>query len=132
MSKQRQIGTKAESAVVSYLREHGFGGAERRALHGNTDLGDILVCPGVIAEVKAGHAAWNASDNQMSAWWDETCVEKNNAHAERAFLVVARYRKPAQDWWVFWRSHFGVMHWKRLQDEVWNLRMLGYGDPLDT
>jgi hypothetical protein len=53
-NRSKNIGTAAETAVVKAARAYGFPGAERRALHGSTDLGDILLCPGVIVEVKAG------------------------------------------------------------------------------
>ncbi len=41
MSKSKQKGTAAETAVVKYLKANGFPKAERRALQGNLDKGDI-------------------------------------------------------------------------------------------
>lgn len=35
MSRPRDIGTRAETAVVAWLQAHGWPGAERRALHGS-------------------------------------------------------------------------------------------------
>ena len=39
-NRPKAIGTAAETAVVRYLAAHGFPAAERRALHGATDLGE--------------------------------------------------------------------------------------------
>lgn len=130
-SKSKIIGTKAESAVVKYLRENGFGGAERRALHGSEDLGDILVCPGVIAEVKAGEAAFNASDGQLAKWVEETFTETKNAGAQIGFLVVARKYKNPSDWFIVGNVQGVGLAWTRLRDFVPSLRRIGYGDPLE-
>lgn len=55
MSKSRAKGTLWESTVVAYLREHGYPWAERRALAGAYDKGDILL-PGMMIECKAEKA----------------------------------------------------------------------------
>ena len=52
MSKSRAKGTLWESRCVTYLREHGFPWAERRAMAGAYDKGDIHL-PGVMIECKA-------------------------------------------------------------------------------
>ena len=93
MSKQREIGTRAESAVVKYLAANGWPNAERRALHGNTDLGDITGTPGLVWEVKGGELAKTASDGQMATWFVEAQLEATNAGARFGFLVAARRRK---------------------------------------
>ena len=104
MSKSKQIGTAAESAVVKVLQAGGFGGAERRALHGNSDLGDVLVCPGLIFEVKGGKAAEGCTQSLLDGWLAETEAEKKNAGAELAFLVTKRKgygHARAQHWWAW-------------------------------
>ena len=53
MSRSRDKGTVAETAIVDYLRGNGHPYAERRALHGIDDLGDITGIPGVVIEAKA-------------------------------------------------------------------------------
>lgn len=50
--RPKDIGTRAESAVVAYLQANGFPNAERRALAGVADHGDIAGLPGVVIEVK--------------------------------------------------------------------------------
>ena len=59
--RPKDIGTAAETAVVRFLRDNGFPLAERRALHGSTDRGDITGTPGLVWEVKGGDAAKTAS-----------------------------------------------------------------------
>ena len=49
-NRPKAIGTAAETAVVRYLAAHGFPAAERRALHGATDLGDITGTPQIVWE----------------------------------------------------------------------------------
>lgn len=82
MSAARRKGTAAESAVVTFLRTAGFRHAERRALNGAVDLGDITGVPGVVFEVK------NHRTYQLPAWLRETTIERDNAHADVGVLVV--------------------------------------------
>ncbi len=101
--RPKDIGTAAETAVVRAARRLGFSGAERRALHGSTDLGDVLLCPGVIVEVKGGDAARKASDGQISAWLEETQRERLNAGAAVGLLVTQRSgigAANADRWWA--------------------------------
>lgn len=85
MSKSKQKGTAAETAVVRYLQEHGFPYAERRALHGNLDKGDITGCGPIVFEVK-DHAKIT-----IPAWLRELEEEVINAKAQ-AGAVVAKKR----------------------------------------
>lgn len=98
--RPRDIGTAAETAVVRYLQTNGFPNAERRALRGSHDMGDITGTPGLVWEVKGGEAARIASDGQVAAWMDETEIERHNANAAYGFLIVARARKNVRDWWA--------------------------------
>jgi Holliday junction resolvase len=75
MNKAKVKGTAAESAVVGYLHANGFPFAERRALAGAGDKGDIAGIPGVVIEVK------NCAEQKLAAWLDETEVEKRTAAA---------------------------------------------------
>lgn len=73
-SKRR--GTSAEAVVVGYLRAHGVPHAERRALTGNKDRGDIAGVIGVMIEVK------DQSRDQLPKWSDEVDVQKANDSAD--------------------------------------------------
>lgn len=49
--RPKDIGTRAESAVVAYLQAQGFP-AERRALAGVNDRGDVAGIDGIVIEIK--------------------------------------------------------------------------------
>lgn len=83
VNRPRRKGTSAESTVVDFLKEHGWPYAERRALAGSLDLGDITGCPGLVWEVKA-----TSHDFHMGAWMTETLDERRNAKADHGILVV--------------------------------------------
>jgi len=135
--RPKDIGTQAESAVVKYLRENGFGGAERRALRGTLDCGDITGCGPVVIEVKAGAAAMDASDGLINAWLAETETERKNAKADLGVLVVRRRGKgdPGSWWAIQWQIHpvAGTPYYPvryLFKDYVTRLRINGYGDEL--
>jgi hypothetical protein len=90
VNRPKVIGTKAETATVRYLRTAGFPGAERRALRGTLDAGDIAGTPGVCWSVKGGQAATTASDGQVQAWLDEAMKQASNAGADVGVLVLNR------------------------------------------
>jgi Holliday junction resolvase len=114
MSKAKQKGTLAETALVKFLQSAGFPGAERRALAGVNDLGDITGTPCLAWEVK------NHKTYHIPAWLKETKVEQDNAEADFGILVV----KPngvgldAGKWWAI----------MSVEDITNLLREAGYGD----
>lgn len=82
MTRSKQKGTAGESAVVSFLRTAGFPYAERLALQGSKDRGDITGIPGVVIEVKAADAYL------LGTWMKETKTEQLNAGADFGFLTA--------------------------------------------
>ena len=101
--RPRDIGTATESAVVRYLRTAGFPHAERRALRGTLDAGDITGVIGVVFECKGGMAAKTASDGLIQLWLDETMRQVANAGADVGILVVQRAgigEVNAGRWWA--------------------------------
>jgi len=120
MSKAKQKGTAAETAVVRFLQGQGFPLAERRALGGGSsgeDLGDITGIPMLCMEVK-NHATY-----KIPAWIKETEIERQNAKADYGLLIV----KPAGvglspdkvgQWW-------GIMPMWEMMNLI---RDAGYGD----
>lgn len=102
-NKPKARGTAAETAVVRAIRPRGWPHAERRALAGVHDLGDITGTPGICWEVKGGDAARNASDGQITDWLAETEKERGNAGADIGVLVVQRGGVGAANahrWWA--------------------------------
>lgn len=123
VNKPKQKGTAAESAVVSFLREHGFPYAERLALQGGKDRGDITGIPSIVAEVKS-HQEYS-----FSAWLKETEVERENADADFGFVVAKPrlvgttrtgqwYALMYQGWWTALLHEAGVVR-------VWTQEMSG-------
>ncbi|MFD5107148.1 hypothetical protein [Streptomyces cinereoruber] len=97
-TKSRSKGTRAESEVVRYL-QNWWPTAERRALSGNKDKGDVAGIPGVVVEVKA------AATQQLAAWTRETWIEMENAEATCCVLVVKRPYKAAAQWDAYVPAH---------------------------
>ena len=95
MSKAKQKGTAAETAVVNYLKDNGFPYAERRALHGNLDKGDITGCGSIVFEVK-DHAKIT-----LSAWLKELEEEMVNANAGTGAVIAKRRgTTKVKDWYA--------------------------------
>lgn len=149
VNKSKNLGTQAESAVVRAARTRGFPGAERRALAGAADRGDILLAPGLIAEVKGGQAAKTASDAQIATWLAQTETERVHAGADVAILVTARAGIGAPNAHR-WHAHLRLTDFLRLlgglggvdlpdphtpvrttlDDALTLLRAAGYGEPI--
>lgn len=96
MSKSKQKGTLAETAVAEYLKTF-WPNVERRALQGQNDKGDIAGVPNAVIEVK------NHKTYKFKEWIKETEIERKNASAEIGILIV----KPngigvsnVNDWWA--------------------------------
>jgi hypothetical protein len=107
VNRPKAIGTAGESAVVAFLRTHGFPGAERRALAGSLDLGDITGCGPLVIECKAGKTAESASSGVILQWLAETRTETRNAGADYGLLVTKRAGRGSTrtgDWWVYMDS----------------------------
>jgi hypothetical protein len=86
MSASRAKGTREESKVVAFLREHGFTWADRIPLSGAKDRGDVSLGPGSpVIEVK------NQNRHSFAEWLDEANVEAHNAGAP--FGVVWAHRR---------------------------------------
>lgn len=150
MNRPKKIGTAAETAVVRALRTLGFPHAERAALAGTNDRGDITGTPGICWEVKGGDAARTASDLLINTWVAETERERVNASADIGVLVVQRKgigAANAHRWWAIlpasWLARLMLGDYQVLcaSDDHFPVRMLladactllrgaGYGQPL--
>lgn len=96
MSKQRQKGTAAETAVVNYLKDNGFPHATRiGSIHGSNDKGDIGGCGPLVLEIK------NHKSFDLAGWLDELEVEMGNAGVDSG-AVIAKKRGTTQvgEWYA--------------------------------
>ena len=107
MSKAKQKGTAAEKAVVDMLVEHGYTHAERRALNGALDRGDITGIPFVVIEVK------NQAQMQLATWVDELETEIANDKAHTGVLIHKRRGKSQP---YNWYATMPVYVWLELLD----------------
>lgn len=95
MSAARRRGTRAETAVVEFLRASGFTHAERRAPAGTRDRGDVAGVPGVVVEVK------DCARTELAGWLDEAGREADNARARLAVVWHKRRgRGSPAEWFV--------------------------------
>ncbi|HZB28966.1 MAG TPA: hypothetical protein VE465_02250 [Streptosporangiaceae bacterium] len=147
--RPKDIGTAGETATVRHLHTNGFPHAERRALRGIQDAGDIAGTPGLCWSVKGGEQAKNASDQQVTQWLAELEKQRQRARADIGVLVLQRRGvgpANAGRWWVVLPldvaaylsspydggiEHTGPPVRMLLGDLVRHLRLAGYGDPLD-
>lgn len=90
VNRSKITGTRFESDVVAYLAAHGFPFAERRALAGGLDKGDIINAKHVW-ECKA------TRDIDLAGGIEETKSEIANAGADYGFLIIKRRRKSTAD-----------------------------------
>ena len=87
MSRSRAKGTSWESAIVDYLHKMGWPHAERRALNGSKDRGDIAGLPSVVIEGKS------AARVEIAEWLKEAEAEQANAGAEVGVVWFKRRGK---------------------------------------
>jgi hypothetical protein len=87
MSASKDRGTKWETNIVGYLRENGVPAAERRALAGTQDRGDIAGIPGVVIEAKS------ATRITLAEWVAEAEQERLNDNARYGIVWAKRAGK---------------------------------------
>lgn len=111
MSKAKQIGTAAETAVRNHLLSAGYDplDAHRNVLKGSDDEGDVWLRESyglMVFEVKGGKSAKEASYGQIQKWFEESQLECRNANGKFGFLVTQRggvgYPR-AGEWWAYAR-----------------------------
>ena len=109
MSKAKDIGTRAETAVRNHLLSRGYSQLEahRNVLKGSADEGDVWLRTSaglMVFEIKGGKMAKEASYGQIEKWFQEAQTERDNAHGKFGFLVTQRagvgYPR-AGEWWAY-------------------------------
>lgn len=135
MNKPKNIGTAWETACVRYLQEHGFPTAERRALAGRYDVGDILVTIGVVASCKGGQMAETATWADINTWALEATHQRHNAKADHAVVLIKRPHigaaRMGETWAIMRHSWYGVPMILALSDWCRVMREDGHGESLE-
>ena len=91
MSKSKAKGTAWETEVVKYLQQRGHKLAERRALSGKLDKGDIAGLRETVIECKA------VQEFDLAGFQRELLAEMSNANAALGAVFLKRPRYPIQD-----------------------------------
>ncbi len=100
MNRSKQLGTLWETAVVNFLREHGWPHVERRTLGGAKDRGDIAGIIGLVIECK------NAARILPGPWLKEAHAERDNDGADLGVVWAKRRGKSsAGDGYVVMDGH---------------------------
>lgn len=86
-NRSKDKGTGWETSIVGYLVGAGVVNAERRALCGGSDRGDIAGLPGVVIEAK------NAAKVELAGWLDEANRERDNDGADIGVVWFKRRGK---------------------------------------
>jgi hypothetical protein len=109
VSKSKQKGTAAETAVVNWLQKQGRKSVERRSLNGYNDRGDIAGIPSVVMEVK------NHAKMELSAWVKELEIEIKNDKAETGTVI---HKKKGTTDVGQWYATMPVEIWYKLLTEA--------------
>lgn len=112
-NRPKDKGTSAESMLAAHLRENGWPWAERRALNGAVDKGDITGCPGLVWECK-----YTSGIIKMSEWVQETVQEQANAQADHGILVV-KYRGVGERNVDKWLAVMRAPEFRKLITQTW-------------
>lgn len=91
MSANKARGTRWENECVRALQAAGFTGAERRALRGTADTGDITGVPGLIVEAR------NRKRVEPAAWMDEVAVKRDRDNARYGIAWFHRRGKASAE-----------------------------------
>ena len=92
MGANKDKGTRAESAVVRLAREMYWPYAERRALSGGKDRGDIAGVLGVTIQVK------DVERRSVGKWQQDTLEQSFNDNTNTCVLIVKTKYKNVRQW----------------------------------
>lgn len=159
--KDTDRGKVTERMAAAWFRDHGFPGCERvrrtgwrQATRQLADEGDLDLCPGAIAQVKALRPA-NRAERAVPGWIAATELQRRAAHADIALLVVRRDgTSDVGEWWAWltfvtleglrtgdtlhlddpdsWTVDDATPVRMQVADAARLLRHAGYGTPIET
>lgn len=116
MNRNKNVGTAAETASARFLQSMGWPHAERRALSGRVDRGDLAGVIGVTWQIKA------VAKPQYTKWFEEVVQQAENDNNSLPVLVhKIKYKNVAQ-WdaflqvdWLMEAQHFGKYEFARVE-----------------
>ena len=92
MGANKDRGTRAETAVVRLAREMGWPYAERRALTGGKDRGDVTGVIGVTIQIK------DVERKSVGKWQQDTLEQSMNDSTKTCLLIVKTKYKNVKQW----------------------------------
>lgn len=108
MNPSKRRGTAWESAIVDYAQANGAPHAERRALNGAKDRGDVAGIPSVVIEAK------DEAKHDLAGWANETERERINDGAAIGLTWIKRRGKASPgEGYVLMR---GDIAWRLLRE----------------
>ena len=104
MSRQKEKGTKFETALVRHARERGLD-VDRSPPRGNMDKGDLTGFGKIVVEAK------NHAKTKLGPWMKEAEAERENAGAHIAVIAHKRHGvgDPGEQWVTMTWSSFLAM-----------------------
>lgn len=84
MNRNKAKGDRWERAVCLAYRTLGWPHAERTRAGWDDDRGDLLLGPGLCVQAK------DCKDKRWPEWFEQLALQKRNAKADHAWLVVKR------------------------------------------
>jgi hypothetical protein len=104
-NKPKNKGTKAETDVVCWAKKHGLYQAERLALKGAGDVGDVRLTQGVMAQVKDGYTERKEpTDYQIGTWLEQVDKQTKAGGWDIGLLVHKRWGKADPDLWRWYMA----------------------------
>lgn len=123
-NKQKQKGTRFETAIVKELAKHNIK-AERIAPHGNKDIGDILVENKLMIEAKAYKQ--KITLKQLKNFQEQTLKEIKNGGYKIGALVIKQAGSSIENADVWGR--FLVVNKDKQKKRIWrSFKLLGFID----
>lgn len=100
VNKPKNKGTKAETDTVNWAKKHEFYAADRIALSGVNDRGDVRITTGIMVQVKDGYTNnREPTDFQIDGWLKNAEKQRIRGEFDVVLLAHKRYMKADPDEW---------------------------------
>jgi len=89
-NRMKSMGTSYETAVVTWLKGHGWGWAHRRTLKGNADEGDVSLSERIPFTIEAKTQRGASTRSTLGAWIKELESEVEASGDDAGALIIKR------------------------------------------